>query len=131
MPKPGTSSDSSPEPPAAAQAPPDVSQPAETSDAQAQPKPDRAVMTAMLVLLTVAALYFGRDIFLPFTLAVLLSFLLEPLVERLRRLRMPRTAAVLLVVVLAVMLVGGLSALVVNQAVDIANNLPAYQKTMQ
>lgn len=82
-------------------------------------------------MLTVAALYFGRDIFLPFALAILLSFLLAPPVEWLRRLRMPRVAAVLLVVGCAVMLVGSLSVLVASQAIDMAENLPLYQKSMQ
>jgi predicted PurR-regulated permease PerM len=95
------------------------------------PQPAPAITTAALAVLAVAALYFGRDIFLPFALAVLLSFLLAPPVEWLRRLRMPRAAAVLLVVGCAVMLIGAISVLVVSQTVDIADNLPTYQKTMQ
>jgi predicted PurR-regulated permease PerM len=90
-----------------------------------------SVMTAVVVMLTIAALYFGRDIFLPFALAVLLGFMLAPLVEWLRRARMPRAPAVLLVVASVVALIGGLSALVGSQVVSIANNLPTYQKTMQ
>jgi hypothetical protein len=89
------------------------------------------VITAALVLLTITALYFGRDIFLPFALAVLLSFMLAPPVAWLRRLHMPRVAAVVLVVTAAVALIGALSVLVGSQAVNLANNLPAYQKTMQ
>jgi predicted PurR-regulated permease PerM len=88
-------------------------------------------MTAAVVLLTITALYFGRDIFLPFALAVLLSFMLARPVEWLRRIRVPRAAAVLVVVASAVLLIGGLSVFVGSQIVNLANNLPAYQKTMQ
>lgn len=109
-------------PPASA-APPPAS---ETHDA-----PGVSVTTAVVVLLTIAVLYFGRDIFLPFALAVLLSFLLAPPVEWLRRLHMPRVPAVLIVVTSVMLFIAGLSVLVGSQAVNIASNLPAYQKTMQ
>lgn len=89
------------------------------------------IATAAIVLLTIAALYFGRNIFLPFALAILLSFMLAPPVAWLRRLHMPRVAAVVLVVASAVALVGALSVLVGSQAVNLAENLPSYQKTMQ
>lgn len=89
------------------------------------------VMTAVLVLLTIATLYFGRDIFVPFTLAILFSFLLAPLVNWLRRIRIPRVPAVILVVTFAFAVIAGLSVLVGSQLVNLANNLPSYQKTMQ
>jgi predicted PurR-regulated permease PerM len=88
-------------------------------------------MTAALVLLTIAALYFGKEIFLPFALAVLLSFMLARPVDWLRRIRVPRAAAVLIVVASAVVLVGGLSVFVGSQVVNLAENLPSYQRTMQ
>lgn len=89
------------------------------------------IVTAAVVLVTIAALYFGRDIFLPFALAILLSFMLAPPVDWLRRLHVPRVAAVVLVVASAVALIGALSILVGSQAVNLAENLPSYQKTMQ
>jgi predicted PurR-regulated permease PerM len=89
------------------------------------------MMTAILGLLTIATLYFGRDIFVPFTLAILLSFLLAPLVNWLRHIRIPRAPAVILVVTFAFSLIAGLSMLVASQLVNLADNLPSYQKTMQ
>jgi hypothetical protein len=48
-------------------------------------------MMAVLVTATVIAiLYFAREVFVPITLAVLLSFLLAPAVRWLRRLRVGR-----------------------------------------
>ncbi|WP_233575768.1 AI-2E family transporter [Noviherbaspirillum saxi] len=89
------------------------------------------VNTAAIVVLTIVALYFGRDIFVPFALAVLLSFMLAPPVNWLRRTRLPRSAAVLLAVSSAVAIIAGISFLVGSQVVILANNLPTYQKTMQ
>ncbi|MGH7111445.1 MAG: AI-2E family transporter, partial [Stellaceae bacterium] len=43
------------------------------------------MLGVLVAAVVVAALYFGREVLLPITLAVLLSFLLSPLVELLRR----------------------------------------------
>ena len=57
--------------------------------------PSYQTLTGLGVGVTViAALYFGKDILLPITVAVLLSFVLSPLVGTLRRLRIPRAVAV-------------------------------------
>jgi predicted PurR-regulated permease PerM len=50
--------------------------------------------------LIIAGLYFGREVFVPVALAVLLSFVLVPFVSRLQSLRLPRVAAVLTVVII-------------------------------
>jgi predicted PurR-regulated permease PerM len=94
-------------------------------------KPGSSVVTAAVFLIAIAVLYVGREILMPVALAVLLSFLLAPLVETLRRWYVPRVPAVILAVSLAIALVGALSVLVGNQLVNIANNLPVYQQTMQ
>jgi predicted PurR-regulated permease PerM len=51
--------------------------------------------------MTVALLYFARDIIVPITLALLLSFLLLPIVRTLRRLRIGRVTAVAVTVLFA------------------------------
>jgi predicted PurR-regulated permease PerM/GAF domain-containing protein len=88
------------------------------------------LITAGGIVLAIGALYFGRDIFIPFALAILLSFALTPLVNWLRRLRLPRIAAVLIAVTLAFILIGGVGFVVGRQLVQLANNLPAYQATI-
>ncbi len=87
-------------------------------------------MLAMIVI-AVAALYFGRDIFVPLALAMLLSFALAPLVRRLRRLRVPNLPAVLSVVVLAFLLIFALGAIVTWQATDLAERLPTYRSNIE
>jgi len=44
-------------------------------------------------------LYWTRVVLMPVAVAVLLTFLLDPVVSRLQRLRLPKTPAVILVVV--------------------------------
>lgn len=93
--------------------------------------PGSGLTTAVVFLIAILALYFGQEILMPVALAILLSFMLAPLVEALRRIHVPRVPAVILVVTMAMALVAALSILVGNQLVNIANNLPTYQQTMQ
>ena len=79
----------------------------------------------------IAALYFGKDILLPITVAVLLSFVLSPLVGTLRRLRIPRVVAVVFSVGLALAIIGGVGALLGSQIVEVAGDLPLYQTTIE
>ena len=88
------------------------------------------ILTAGGIVLAIGGLYFGRDIFVPFALAILLSFALTPLVDWLRRWRLPRIAAVLVAVTLAFILIAGIAFVVGRQLVQLANNLPTYQTTI-
>jgi predicted PurR-regulated permease PerM len=88
------------------------------------------VFTAGSIFLALAALYFGRDIFVPFALAILLAFALAPLVDWLRRFRVPRIAAVLMAVSLAVVIIGGVSLVVGGQLVELAASMPSYKQTI-
>src|SRR3984957_15048083 len=90
-----------------------------------------AVASAILVALFIAALYFGREIFVPIALAILLSFVLAPVVGLLQRARISRAFAVVSVVVLAFMIIFGLGTLIANQLSQLAGNLPVYQSTMR
>ncbi len=87
-------------------------------------------MLAMIVI-AVAALYFGRDIFVPLALAMLLSFALAPAVRWLRRLRVPNLPAVLSVVALAFLVIFALGAIVAWQAADLAEQLPTYRSNIE
>jgi len=76
-------------------------------------------------------LYFGREVLVPITLAVLLSLLIAPLVRKLRRLVRSQVAAVLGAVVALTLMVGGLTAVIVSQVVAIAAGLPQYEYTIR
>jgi predicted PurR-regulated permease PerM len=81
--------------------------------------------------LIVAGLYFGREIFVPVALAVLLSFVLAPFVSRLQSFGLPRVAAVLAVVFLGFVIIFSLGGLMVTQASRLAEALPEYETTLR
>ena len=75
-------------------------------------------------------LYFGREIIIPIALAILLSFVLAPLVGLLQRIRVPRGLAVVSVVILAFALIFALGSLLASQLTQLAGDLPRYQSTI-
>ncbi|MGH6906080.1 MAG: AI-2E family transporter [Geminicoccaceae bacterium] len=85
--------------------------------------------TAMMagIALVVAALYLGSEILIPLALAILLSFMLAPIVIRLRRWHLGRIPSVLVVVLLVFIGLLGLGSIVATQIVDLAENLPRYE----
>ncbi|MBP0493758.1 AI-2E family transporter [Pararoseomonas indoligenes] len=78
----------------------------------------------------VAVLYFTRELLVPLALAVLLAFVLAPVVRAFRKFRVPRVAAELLGVLLAVGVISGIGILMGRQLADLANELPFYQATV-
>ena len=98
-----------------------------TSTGLFSPSANAAILAATIV----SALYFGRSVFIPLALAVLLSFVLSPLVVLLRRVRVPRGAAVATVVVLFVAAIGLLGMAMARQVTELANDLPRYESTLR
>jgi predicted PurR-regulated permease PerM len=81
----------------------------------------------MLVLaLVLLALYFARDLLIPFAMALTFNFLLAPAVIALERMRLRRVPAVILIVVLASAFFGSVGWVVVRQLLDVASDLPHY-----
>ena len=83
--------------------------------------------TLLSIVLVVAVLYFAREIFIPLTLAVLFSFLLAPLVTRLRRWGVWRVPSVLIVVTFAFALLAVIGLLMAVQLTDLGRKMPEYQ----
>ena len=90
--------------------------------------PTLTVMTAGAV---VAFLYFARDVIIPITLGILLSFLLAPGVRWLRRLRIGRVPAVMLTVMAAFLAIFGFAAIVVHETTTLAQDLPEYRYNLE
>jgi predicted PurR-regulated permease PerM len=92
-------------------------------------------ITGMLTFLTlglvVAALYFAREVLVPFALAVLLSFLLAPAVRLLRRLRAGRVTAVGVTVVVAFLAIFAFGAVVAEELSLLGPHLPEYQHNIE
>jgi predicted PurR-regulated permease PerM len=89
-----------------------------------------AVATAILAVIIIAMLYFGREIFVPIALAILLSFVLAPVVGILQRIQVPRGLAVVGVVILAFALIFAMGSLLATQLTQLAGDLPRYQSTI-
>ena len=81
--------------------------------------------------LVIAALYFGRDVLIPITLAVMLSFVLSPVVDLLQRVRLWRAPAVILTVLAALGVLGLIGTLIGSQAASLTSNAPQYARTIE
>jgi predicted PurR-regulated permease PerM len=90
-----------------------------------------ALLSFIGVAVIIAALYFGKNLLIPFALALLLSFLLATPVGWLERLHLGRAASVVIVLVLACSAAGGLLWLGTEQLAGILRSLPQYQDNIR
>lgn len=94
--------------------------------------PSLSKLTGVVVaVVVVVALYFGRVVLIPVTLAMLLSFLLTPVVELLRRLRLGKVLSVLLTVTLALCTILALGTAIGTQLARLSGQLPQYESTIE
>jgi predicted PurR-regulated permease PerM len=90
--------------------------------------PELGLMTRLVIAsVIVTALYFGRDILIPLALAFLRGFVLDPLVIQLKHWGVPRTPAVILVVLLTLALLGLAGLFLGSQVSALSAQLPIYQ----
>lgn len=82
-------------------------------------------------ILVMAFCYWARAVLIPLALAVLLTCLLHPVVTRLQRLGLWRVPSVLLVVLLASALLGGIGWVVMGQLTTLAHDLPQYESNIK
>ena len=78
-----------------------------------------------------AILYFGQSILMPIVLAILLSLLLGPLVRRLQNIGIPKSVAVLGVVVVVFALLSAATAMVATTLNGLARDLPTYESNLR
>ncbi|HEV2056530.1 MAG TPA: AI-2E family transporter [Methylomirabilota bacterium] len=79
-----------------------------------------------IIALVVAALYWLQGVLIPLALAVLLTFLLSPVVDTLQRRGLGRVPAVLVTVLLVLSILGGIGWTLTRQMVTLADELPRY-----
>jgi predicted PurR-regulated permease PerM len=87
-----------------------------------------STITAVVV---VCGLYFGREVLIPITLAVLLSFLLAPLVSVLRRLHFGQLPSIFVAVLVALVSLLAVGTLIAAQVAQLASSLPQYQAAIE
>ncbi len=91
----------------------------------------KGLLSVVVGTLVVAALYFGKDVLIPITLAVMLSFVLSPVVNLLQRLRLWRAPAVILTVLSALAVLGVIGTVIGSQAASLTANAPQYARTIE
>jgi predicted PurR-regulated permease PerM len=79
-----------------------------------------------IIALVVAGLYWLQTVLIPLALAVLLTFLLSPVVSNLQRRGLGRVPSVLVTVLLALSILGGIGWTLTRQVVALADELPQY-----
>ena len=114
-----------------------LASPAETEAALREPGPPKPqpfgsyATVGLFVLASVCTLYFTRDLFLPVLLAVLLKFVLAPVMRVLRRARIPATLGAALVLLLGCGLVGWALVALAAPARDLIEKFPASVAQVQ
>ena len=89
----------------------------------------RTVAVTFLSGAAIVALYFGRDVLIPVAVAVLLAFVLNPVVTWLRS-ALPMSLSVTLAVLGAMTGFGILAVLVMTQLAEVAGSLASYQTNL-
>jgi predicted PurR-regulated permease PerM len=79
------------------------------------------------LLIAAAILYLAREVLIPLALAILLSFLLAPLVRRLEHWRLGRIPSTLIAVVVGFALITGIGVIAASQALSLTAKLPEYR----
>jgi len=94
-----------------------------------QVRPTATVLLTVIVV--VAVLRLAQDLFVPLALAVLLTFVLSPIVARLQHWHFNRLIAVIVSLCLALALVVGVGDVIFGQFSDLAHQLPHYEQTLR
>lgn len=105
--------------------------PRATRVAAAEPIPSSLASPLIVTALIVSGLYIGRDVLIPIAIAVLLSFVLGPIVNLLRRLRIGRFLSVAAAVTTAIGVAAALATLIGVQLADLAKDVPRYRTTIE
>ena len=89
------------------------------------------LLSLAVAVVVVAALYFAREVLIPITVAVILSFMLAPLVVTPAALAPPPRRAVLLAVLVGLGILGIIGGIIGTQVAGIAQDIPQYAATIE
>src|SRR5271154_264172 len=89
------------------------------------------LLGVIVAVVLVATLYFARVVLIPFTLAVLVTFVLTPVARFLERLHFGRILSTLIVVVLSFVVVTAVGWTVTQQFGQVVNQLPDYKSNIK
>jgi predicted PurR-regulated permease PerM len=84
------------------------------------------LLAVVVTVVLITTLYLAKTVVLPLALALLLSFVLAPLVTGLERVRLPRIVAIPIVLLTTGAVLGAVGWTVLVQLVEVTDALPAY-----
>ena len=88
------------------------------------------LLQVVILAFALFCLGIAQEVFIPIASAMLLTFVLAPIVERLQRARCPRVVAVIVTVALAFFVLGALGWLLASQVTTLAADLPQYRSNL-
>ncbi len=103
--------------------------PVATSASRRQP-PSSNHWAMVMLFGTIAALYFAREILIPLAFALILTFVLSPVVALLERSRIGRVPSVAVTVLVTIAAAGCVGGIIAIQLVDVAKELPRYEQNI-
>jgi predicted PurR-regulated permease PerM len=89
------------------------------------------LVVAASLILVIAALYWAQAVLIPVALALLLTFLLSPVVNGVERIGLARIPAVILVVLLTFLVVAAIGWIITSQVTTLAGELPKYESNIK
>src|SRR5687767_11241698 len=99
-------------------------------DALMRPGNAPSLAVAASFVLLVACLYWAQSVLVPIALAILLTFVLGPVMTALQRAGLGRAPSVVVVIVLTVCLLGAIGWIVAGQVTSLAAELPKYRNNI-
>jgi predicted PurR-regulated permease PerM len=100
------------------------------TDAPPVHKPAQTSMTVLAIAASIALLYFGRIFFITVVIAVIIAFLLDPVVTAFVRLRLPRAVASFIVCSIALLVLYLMGLGLYTQFSGFVDELPNYSQRM-
>lgn len=95
------------------------------------PRSNSRLAVLVTLVITVTVLHFAREVLIPLALAILLSFILAPSVNRLAKLGLGRVLSVLVTTTLSLLVITVLGWVMVTQTIALAENLPRYRDNIR
>lgn len=95
-----------------------------------QPFYQKFSLTLLAIGIVMVAIYLGQDIIVPLALAGLLAVLLRPLEQRLIKMGVPKTIAITLALLLAVLVVSAVTVLISLQLADFSDEWPRLKRNI-
>jgi predicted PurR-regulated permease PerM len=108
-----------------------------STELRSSPSPSPRISTSgvslklLAVALILVFLYFAASVVITLLLAILIAYFLDPIVEFLERMRMPRTLASMVTVLLLIGVLGAVGYGLYSRSSDFAANWPKYSGTLR